>query len=266
MPNWLFVTMKTTGRRHSAARLSVSPNVPWFEAPSPNTHSVDLLRAAVVGGQRHARGEREVAADDPVAAHEAVLEVEHVHRAAAAVRHAGLAAEQLGHDPVGLGAARQRVAVRAVGRDQVILVAHGADGADDRRLLADGEVEEATDLRLRVHLARALLEAADEHHRLEPLARGFALRQLALRGPLPLLLGDVGHGPRTLARDSRRLGLGAPHPPRGTPTPRAGRHSAMRSFSATPPLPPRPPGGCWPARTSGRCGRRTSAGVGPRRS
>ncbi len=40
MPNWLFVTMKTTGRRHSAARLSVSPNVPWLEAPSPNTHSV----------------------------------------------------------------------------------------------------------------------------------------------------------------------------------------------------------------------------------
>ena len=28
MPNWLFVTMKTTGSFHSAARLSVSPNVP----------------------------------------------------------------------------------------------------------------------------------------------------------------------------------------------------------------------------------------------
>ena len=164
----------------------------------------DLFGAAVVGGQRHARGEREVAADDPVAAHEAVLEVEHVHRAAAAVRDARLAAEQLGHDLVGIRAARQRVAVRAVGRDQVVLVAHRADGADDRRLLADGEVEEATDLRLRVHLARPLLEAADEHHRLEPLARGVALRQLALRGPFPLLLGYVSHGSRTLARDSRR--------------------------------------------------------------
>ena len=40
MPNWLFVTMKTTGSFHSAARLSVSPNVPWFEAPSPNMQSV----------------------------------------------------------------------------------------------------------------------------------------------------------------------------------------------------------------------------------
>ena len=88
----------------------------------------------------------------------------------------------------------ERVAVRAVGRDQVVLVAHRADGADDRRLLADREVQEAADLRLRVHLARALLEAADEHHRLEPLARGVALGQLALRGPLPLLLRHVGHG------------------------------------------------------------------------
>jgi hypothetical protein len=40
MPNRLFVTMKTIGRLHSAARFIVSPNVPWFDAPSPNTHSV----------------------------------------------------------------------------------------------------------------------------------------------------------------------------------------------------------------------------------
>ena len=97
MPNWLLVTMKTTGSFHSAARLSVSPNVPWLDAPSPNTQTRDLVGAAVVGGERDAGGERQVAADDPVAAHEAVLEVEHVHRAAAAVRHAVLAAEQLGH-------------------------------------------------------------------------------------------------------------------------------------------------------------------------
>ena len=96
-----------------------------------------------------------------------------------------LAAEQLGHDPVGVGAARERVAVRAVGGDQVVLVAHRADGADDRRLLADREVQEAADLRLRVHLARALLEAADEHHRLEPLARGVARRAARAARTLP---------------------------------------------------------------------------------
>ena len=123
----------------------------------------------------------------------------------------------------------ERVAVRAVGGDQVVLVAHRADGADDRRLLADREVQEAADLRLRVHLARALLEAADEHHRLEPLARGVALGQLALRGPLPLLLRHVGHGLRTLARDpvspTRR-----PHPPPGGSLPPAcGRLNPRRA-------------------------------------
>jgi len=40
IPNWLFVTMNTTGSFHSAAMFSVSPNVPWLDAPSPNTHSV----------------------------------------------------------------------------------------------------------------------------------------------------------------------------------------------------------------------------------
>ena len=40
MPNRLLVTMKTTGSLHSAARFIVSPNVPWFDAPSPNTQSV----------------------------------------------------------------------------------------------------------------------------------------------------------------------------------------------------------------------------------
>ncbi len=55
--------------------------------------------------------------------------------------------------------------MRAVGRDEVVVVAQRARRADDRRLLADREVQEAADLRLRVHLAGALLEAADEHHR-----------------------------------------------------------------------------------------------------
>ena len=109
----------------------------------------------------------------------------------------------------GVGAARERVAVRAVGGDQVVLVAHRADGADDRRLLADREVQEAADLRLRVHLARALLEAADEHHRLEPLARGVAVGQFALLGDSSSCVASAMRL-RTLAVDPRRLPL--PYP------------------------------------------------------
>ena len=103
-----------------------------------------------------------------------------------------VAPEQLGHDVVGVRAARERVAVRAVGRDQVVPVAHRAHRADDRRLLADREVQEAADLGLGVHLARALLEAADEHHRLEPLARVVTSRQRPGSAGA-LLLPHVGH-------------------------------------------------------------------------
>src|ERR1041384_1790750 len=114
MPNWLLVTMKTTGSFQSAARLSVSPNRPRLAGPAPDRPQGALAQPLVVGGERHPGGQRQVAADDPVAAHEAVLEVEHVHRAAAAVRDAVLAPEQLGDHAVGVRPAGQRVPVRAV--------------------------------------------------------------------------------------------------------------------------------------------------------
>ena len=93
-----------------------------------------------------------------------------MHRAAAPARDPGRLAEQLRHDALGVGPAGQRVPVRAVGRDQVVGVAHRPHRADDRRLLADRQVQEAADLALGVHRARPLLEAADQQHRLEPLA------------------------------------------------------------------------------------------------
>src|SRR6478735_7184550 len=73
-----------------------------------------VLGLHVVGAEREAGRDREVAADDPVAAHEAALEVEHVHRAAAALGAAVDPAEELGHHVVGVRAAHDRVAVGAV--------------------------------------------------------------------------------------------------------------------------------------------------------
>jgi hypothetical protein len=154
-----------------------------------------VLRAEVVGGQSEARGDREVAADDPVAAHEALLEIEHVHRPAAALAEPVDAPEELGHDAIGIAAARERVAVRAVRRDEVVLIAQRARGADDRRLLADREMQEAADLRLRVHLTRALLEAADEDHRRQPLTRDV---RLGKRGVLGGVRDWLCHQPRSL--------------------------------------------------------------------
>src|SRR5258708_35324116 len=59
---------------------------------------------------------RQVAADDPVAAHEAELRVEHVHRSTATVGCAGLLAEELGHHGPGLDAARDRRPTHALAR------------------------------------------------------------------------------------------------------------------------------------------------------
>ena len=104
-----------------------------------------------------------------------------MHRAAAAPRAPVLAAEELRHHGVRVGTPRQRLAVLAVGGEQVIALAHRVDRAHDRRLLADAQVEEAADLRLGVHLAGALLEAADEHHLLEDRPAPVGVRERVLR-------------------------------------------------------------------------------------
>ncbi len=80
-------------------------------------------------------------------------------------------------------APRERLTVLAIGREQVVALAKRLGGADDRRLLADAEVEEAADLRLRVHLAGALLEAPDQEHLLEHREAGLPAWQ-RVRGRL----------------------------------------------------------------------------------
>ena len=138
----------------------------------------DRVLALVVGGEGEAGGDRQVAADDPVAAHEAVLAVEDVHRAAAAAAGAVDAAEELRHHPLGVGAAGDRVAVGAVGADQVVLVAHHRGGADDRRLLADRQVQEAAGFGPLVLAPGLLLEAADQRHPREQLVTGGGVGQV----------------------------------------------------------------------------------------
>lgn len=143
----------------------------------------DRVFTFVLGGERQPGGDREVAADDPVAAHEAPLGVEDVHRAAAAAAGPVDAAEQLRHHPLGLGAAGDRVAVGAVGADQEVFVAHHRGGADDRRLLADRQVQEAAGFGPLVLAARLLLEAADQGHPRKQLITGGGIGQVGHRWP-----------------------------------------------------------------------------------
>jgi hypothetical protein len=123
-------------------------------------------------------------ADDTVAAVEAVLDAEHVHRAAFALRDAGLAPRQLGHDDLGIDAVGEHVAMIAItGDDAVFGPVERRLQPDRYRFLADIEVTEAADQAEAVKLPRALLEAADEQH----LAVEF--EQFVAIGAMPLRFG-----------------------------------------------------------------------------
>ena len=130
----------------------------------------DLVAAAILDGEGDARGDRDVATDDAVAAEEVAALVEEVHRAALAAHAAVGAAEELGHDRAGGEAARERLPVVPVRGDHVVIGAKHREGAGGDRFLSDVEVAEAADLSERVGLGAALLEAALEEHGAEQLA------------------------------------------------------------------------------------------------
>ena len=122
-----------------------------------------VARILVLEGE--AGAERDLRADDAVAAVEAVLDAEHVHRTALALGNAGGAAGQLGHDHLGVDAIGEHVAVVAIAGDDAVLAdRHRRLQPDRDRFLADVEVAEAADQAEAVELPRPLLEAADEQH------------------------------------------------------------------------------------------------------
>ena len=184
----------------------------------------DRVLALVLGGEGEPRGDRQVAADDPVAAHEAVLAVEDVHRAAAAAACPVDPAEQLRHHPLRVGAAGDRVAVRAVGADQVVLVAHHRGGADDRRLLADRQVQEAAGFGPLVLPPRLLLEAPDQRHPREQLVAGGGVGKVGH----VLTLDHANHGESALSAPPR------PPPPAGRRPRRPPRRPAARGRRSRP--------------------------------
>ena len=198
---------KTTGSFHSAARFIVSPKVPWLVAPSPIIEN-RVLGLEVVAGERDAGGQRQAAADDAVAAEEAPLPVEEVHRAAAALRDAALAPEQLGHDGVRIGPARERLAVLPVRRHEVIALVERLGGADDRRLLADAQVQEAADLGLRM----AISPARSSKRRINIILERTVRQVLASGRPCLTSPKPISSPPGTSDGDSAPLPLSAVGP------------------------------------------------------
>jgi hypothetical protein len=115
--------------------------------------------------EAEAGAERDLRADDAVAAVKAMLDREHVHRAALALGNPRGTARQLGHDQLGIDTVSEHVAMIAVAGNHRIL-AHRQRGLQPDRhgFLADIEVAEAADQAEAVKLPRPLLEAADEQH------------------------------------------------------------------------------------------------------
>lgn len=137
-----------------------------------------LIAATIADGEAHARCDGDVSAHDAMAAKEAKLLVEHVHRATLALRAAVLTAEEFGHDRTRRHATRERLSMVAVGGDDVVVGAEQRDDARGDGFLADVEVAEATDATDRVHLGAPLFEAALQEHAVQQLAmqRGIVVR------------------------------------------------------------------------------------------
>ena len=169
-------------------------------------------------------------------------DVGQVHRAAVALADPGLLAVDLGHQRLRVGPERDRVAVAAVGRRQLVVGAERGERADDRRLRAVREVRVPAD-HARVLLERALhalLELADPHH-----LRVHPRRAVPSRGRSQTL--------RLLSLASGEL--------RRWSSRRRGRRSARSGGCAAPRTAPRRPRG---RRSRARGRRRRSPGSGTR--
>src|SRR5690606_6555079 len=131
----------------------------------PKIGEADAAIVAVLVREGEARAERHLRADDAVPAVKRVLGAEHVHRAALALRDAGLAPGQLGHDDLGVDPVGEHVAVIAVAGDDAVLAFLQCRLQPDRDgLLADVEMAEPADQAETIELPGLLLEAADQQH------------------------------------------------------------------------------------------------------
>lgn len=134
----------------------------------------DAILIHVLDLERDACRQRQMPADNRIAAPEVVIARREVHRAAFAAADAGALAHHLGHQGFGVDAARQRNAVIAISGDDVILLAQCGQRTNADRLMAAVEVQvNARDLLLFVKLVAHHLELPDEYHLIVPIEQCF---------------------------------------------------------------------------------------------
>ena len=147
--------------------------------------NADPLLTLVLGLEGSPDADGNLSANNAVAAQEVSLLVKDVHGAAQPLDDAGLLAPELGQDLAGAQAPGIGVAVGAVASDGIVLGFHGAHRSHADRLLADDEVQKATDFPHRVALGTGLFHSTNRQH----LAK--EAKHLVLAGGLEIL-GVVG--------------------------------------------------------------------------
>jgi hypothetical protein len=124
----------------------------------------DFLVVPVVVGEAQPCAERDLRADDAVAAVEVGLGREHVHRPALALGRAPGPAGQFGHHLFRVHPAGEHMTVIPITGDHLIALLLDRLHADRNGFLADVEVAEAADQAHAVKLPSALFKAPDEQH------------------------------------------------------------------------------------------------------
>ena len=191
-----------------------------------------------------------------------------MHRAAAAARGAGLLAEQLGHHDLRVGSARDRLAVLAVGGDQVVLVGEHATWrrrpSPPRRSRGAGSRRSWPSCTSPARAPRSGGSAASSRG---SRARSSCRAARARRSPLPSRRpARGGRFPLLRCLFARHWSLGSPYPPEASmsrlvepvvpPEDLVSDRDARHADARRAPPPPRSPPAARPSRT---CSRRPRA-------
>src|SRR6516162_8997193 len=191
-------------------------NLSLVDRPIAEIGDRDLPVCAIMMGKGEPGSDRHLRADDAVAAKEAHLPAEHVHRPALAVRIAATTPGQLGHDAPGIHAAGQHMAVIAIGRDNRVAFLERCLHADDNRFLPDIEVAVTAYQARAVHLPSPLLEPPDQQHvtvvSQQLLWRGadldeFYRRSLALDGHIASSTRPLESSPKSARKHAGKSAL-----------------------------------------------------------
>src|SRR3972149_1696278 len=122
----------------------------------------DSLDATHLVCERQANGYRQPSAHDGITPRETPGDIEEVHRSPPARTATVGLAEHLGHQHSGGDPPRQRLPVVSIRRDDGVVGTQRLHGAYAHRLLANVEVQEASDHTDLIQLSRLLLEPADQ--------------------------------------------------------------------------------------------------------